>query len=118
MINAETQLMYSSDYPHWDFDLPSTIYDLPFLNEQAKKNILARPRLRCSTSNVQRPSSQRSPASRRPMNGATFRPESELVPWIPLREELMRPRPGPHRACALGAPADVGVRCWLDRASW
>lgn len=40
MINAETQLMYSSDYPHWDFDLPSTIYDLPFLNEQAKKNIL------------------------------------------------------------------------------
>ena len=26
------------------------------------------------------------------MNGATFRPESELVPWIPLREELMRAR--------------------------
>jgi predicted TIM-barrel fold metal-dependent hydrolase len=40
MINAETQLMYSSDYPHWDFDLPSVIYDLPFLSEQAKKNIL------------------------------------------------------------------------------
>jgi predicted TIM-barrel fold metal-dependent hydrolase len=40
MINAETQLMYSSDYPHWDFDLPSTIYDLPFLSEHAKKNIL------------------------------------------------------------------------------
>ncbi|WP_219723285.1 amidohydrolase family protein [Bacillus sp. Marseille-P3661] len=39
-INAETQLMYSSDYPHWDFDLPSTIYDLPFLDEQAKRNIL------------------------------------------------------------------------------
>jgi hypothetical protein len=42
MINAETQLMYSSDYPHWDMDLPSTIYDLPFLSEQAKKNILGR----------------------------------------------------------------------------
>ena len=40
MINAETQLLYSSDYPHWDMDLPSTIYDLPFLNLQAKKNIL------------------------------------------------------------------------------
>jgi predicted TIM-barrel fold metal-dependent hydrolase len=40
MIKAETQLMYSSDYPHWDFDLPSTIYDLPFLSEDAKRNIL------------------------------------------------------------------------------
>src|SRR5207247_938982 len=40
VINAETQLIYSSDYPHWDFDLPSTIYDLPFLSEQAKRNIL------------------------------------------------------------------------------
>jgi predicted TIM-barrel fold metal-dependent hydrolase len=40
MINAETQLMYSSDYPHWDFDLPSVIYDLPFLSEKAKHNIL------------------------------------------------------------------------------
>jgi hypothetical protein len=40
MINAETQLMYSSDYPHWDFDLPSTIFDIPFLTEQAKRNIV------------------------------------------------------------------------------
>jgi hypothetical protein len=40
MINAETQLLFASDWPHFDFDLPSTIYDLPFLSEQAKRNIL------------------------------------------------------------------------------
>ena len=39
-INAETQLLYSSDWPHWDFDLPSSIYDLPFVSEQGKRNIL------------------------------------------------------------------------------
>jgi predicted TIM-barrel fold metal-dependent hydrolase len=40
MMNADSQLLYSSDYPHWDMDLPSVIYDLPFLSEQAKRNIL------------------------------------------------------------------------------
>lgn len=40
MINAKTQLCWCSDYPHWDFDLPSVIYDLPFLNETEKRNIL------------------------------------------------------------------------------
>lgn len=40
MIDAEHRLMYSSDYPHWDFDVPSCIYDLPFLTESAKRNIL------------------------------------------------------------------------------
>ena len=39
-INAETQLLFASDWPHWDFDTPSTIYDLPFLNEKQKRNIL------------------------------------------------------------------------------
>ena len=40
MIDAENRLLYSSDYPHWDFDLPSVIYDLPFLDEAAKRKIL------------------------------------------------------------------------------
>lgn len=40
MIKAESQLLYSSDYPHWDMDLPSTIYDLPFLQEAGKRAIL------------------------------------------------------------------------------
>jgi hypothetical protein len=40
MIKADTQLLYSSDYPHRDMDLPSTIHDLPFLDETAKRNIL------------------------------------------------------------------------------
>jgi uncharacterized protein len=39
-VHAETQLMYSSDWPHWDFDVPSQIAGLPFRSEQAKRNIL------------------------------------------------------------------------------
>ncbi|MGH2850048.1 MAG: amidohydrolase family protein [Solirubrobacteraceae bacterium] len=40
MIDGENSLLYASDYPHWDFDLPSQIYDLPFLSEEAKRKIL------------------------------------------------------------------------------
>jgi uncharacterized protein len=39
-FDAETQLLYASDWPHWDFDAPSSIATLPFLSEQAKRNIL------------------------------------------------------------------------------
>jgi hypothetical protein len=39
-IKAETQLLFASDWPHWDFDLPSSITTLPFLDERAKRNIL------------------------------------------------------------------------------
>jgi len=40
MINAESQLLFASDFPHWDFNLPSTVYDLPFLSDHAKRQIL------------------------------------------------------------------------------
>ncbi len=41
LMDFENRLMYASDYPHWDFDVPSVIFDLPFLTEPAKRKILA-----------------------------------------------------------------------------
>jgi predicted TIM-barrel fold metal-dependent hydrolase len=40
MINAQSQLLYASDWPHFDFDTPAVIHDLPFIDEQTKRNIL------------------------------------------------------------------------------
>jgi predicted TIM-barrel fold metal-dependent hydrolase len=39
-IDAENTLLWSSDWPHWDFDLPGKIMAIPFLSDQAKRNIL------------------------------------------------------------------------------
>ena len=42
LMDLENHLLYASDYPHWDFDVPSVIYDLPFLSEEAKMKILGK----------------------------------------------------------------------------
>lgn len=34
------QIMYASDYPHWDYDEPSVIQRLPFLDEGEKAKVL------------------------------------------------------------------------------
>ena len=35
-MNAETQLLYASDWPHWDFDPPGSITSLPFLERSGQ----------------------------------------------------------------------------------
>ena len=53
MVDAENHLLYASDWPHQDFDLPSTIFDLSFLSDQAKRNILGETALKLF--NLERP---------------------------------------------------------------
>ena len=48
MISAETQLLCLG-LSALGLDLPSTIYDLPFLSQQAKRNILGETRASCSS---------------------------------------------------------------------
>jgi hypothetical protein len=40
MLDAPNRLLYSSDHPQWDFDVPARLYDLPFLAEDEKPAIL------------------------------------------------------------------------------
>lgn len=40
-ILGTDRLLYASDYPHWDFDSPSIITNLPFLSDDDRKRILA-----------------------------------------------------------------------------
>ena len=39
-MDAENTLMWSSDWPHWDFDLPGRIFKLPGISDQGRRNIL------------------------------------------------------------------------------
>jgi uncharacterized protein len=39
-VKADTQLLWSSDWPHWDFDTPGRIASLPFMTEPTLRNIL------------------------------------------------------------------------------
>ena len=39
-MDAENTLLYSSDWPHWDFDVPGRVMTIPFLDDAAKRNIL------------------------------------------------------------------------------
>lgn len=40
-FDAENHLLYASDYPHFDFDVPSTVTGLPFLSKEARKKIMS-----------------------------------------------------------------------------
>jgi predicted TIM-barrel fold metal-dependent hydrolase len=42
MMDAEHTLLYSSDWPHWDFDPPARIMTIDGLSETARNNILGR----------------------------------------------------------------------------
>lgn len=40
VLGGPDRLMYASDWPHWDWDHPDVISELPFLTEEAKAKIL------------------------------------------------------------------------------
>ena len=98
MINAETQLLYASDYPHWDMDLPSTIYDLPFLSQTAKRNILG--------GNAQRVFNIEPVLS--PGKRAAARRDCRLAG---PRRQMTRPRP------LMSSPAPLDARAPIDASN-
>jgi predicted TIM-barrel fold metal-dependent hydrolase len=41
MMGAPDNLMFASDYPHWDYDPPNTITQIPFLSKDEKRKIFS-----------------------------------------------------------------------------
>lgn len=41
MMGAPDNLIFASDYPHWDYDPPNTITQIPFLSEDEKRAIFS-----------------------------------------------------------------------------
>ncbi|MGQ4557337.1 amidohydrolase family protein [Halobellus sp. GM3] len=41
LMGGPDNLMYASDYPHWDYDPANTITQLPFLSEDEKRKVLS-----------------------------------------------------------------------------
>jgi len=42
LIGSTDRLVWASDWPHWDWDPPARIWDLPFLDEGQRRDILGR----------------------------------------------------------------------------
>jgi predicted TIM-barrel fold metal-dependent hydrolase len=41
VMGGPAAMMYASDYPHWDFDMPTVVNEIPFYSQVDKKQILS-----------------------------------------------------------------------------
>ncbi len=62
-MRAETQLLYASDWPHWDFELPSSILNFSWLSDEAKRGILGENARRVFRLDASAPSADKVPVA-------------------------------------------------------